>query len=82
MYSTELIRKFPEQPTIPIVYVVYNEDLISDAKFLIDTIWGSAYRESNVTVRALGDSDHYEFPSGVSIYLDPSVMVFRNNGYN
>ena len=32
MYSTEMIRKFPEAPTKPILFVVYNDYMVEDAE--------------------------------------------------
>ena len=80
MYSTELIRKFPEEPRQPIMFVVYNEQHIEDAKSLIGTLHGFDYLEKHVTVvpysSRVGNTRDY------SVYIDPTVFTYKNSWNN
>ena len=77
MYSTELIRKFPEAPTSPILFVVYNEDMVEDAMFYISTIHGEQYLNDHVTVVPLNTKveDHIMY----DVYIDPMVYKYKHS---
>ncbi len=77
MYSTEMIRKFPQNPDKPILYVVYNEDLIVDAKVLITTIHGVDYLDEYVTIVPLNTKveDHRKY----LVYIDPTVYKYMHS---
>ena len=77
MYSTELIRKFPETPQAPILYVVYNESMVFDARVLITTIHGADYFDEHVTVVPLSTKvdDHRKY----DVYMDPTVYKYMHS---
>lgn len=80
MYSTELIRKFPAAPQAPILYVVYNEDMVLDARVLISTIHGKDYLDKNVTIVPLKTkvADHRKY----DVYMDPAVYRYMHSWNN
>ncbi len=79
MYSTELIRKLPESPDAPILYVVYNRAMIQEAEALIGTIHGDRYL-ANVKVVPF---DHkIENYRDYNIYIDPIVYTYKNSWNN
>lgn len=77
MYSTELIRKFPETPINPILFVVYNEEMVPDAEFFISNIHGDEYLKENVTVipynTKVDDRRMYD------VYIDPMVYKYKHS---
>jgi hypothetical protein len=79
MYSTELISRFPKEPTRPILYVVYNDDMVESAQFLVATIHGFPYLKY-VTVAPFDkrpkDDIDYE------MYIDPTVYTYKNSWNN
>ena len=79
MYSTEMIRRFPKEPEQPILYIVYNQEMVESTKFLIESIHGAAYLK-NVTVTAFdrrpNDGIHYE------MYIDPTVYTYKHSWNN
>lgn len=78
MMSTELIKRFPKEPLKPILYVVYNNEMIESAKFLIEHIHGSDYLK-HVTVTAFDarpNDGHYE------LYIDPTVYTYKHSWNN
>lgn len=77
MYSTELIRKFTPDPKAPILYVVYNEDMVDDAKELVSIIHGPKYLEEHVTIVPLNTKveDHIKY----DVYIDPTVYKFMHS---
>jgi hypothetical protein len=79
MYSTELIRKFPADPVKPILYVVYNEDMVESAQFLVASIHGFPYLK-HVTVTAFDnrpkDGVNYD------LYIDPTVYTYKHSWNN
>jgi hypothetical protein len=80
MYSTELIRRLPKEPTDPILFVVYNEPMVEDAKFYIRAIHGQDYLEEHITVVPF---DH-KIPNyrDYEIYIDPVVYTYKNSWNN
>lgn len=81
MYSTELIRKFPYEPTKPILYVVYNEQHIPDAELFIGMIHGEKYLDEHVTIvpfngpKVKGNRDY-------EVYIDPMVFKYKQSWNN
>lgn len=83
MYSTELIRNFPKTPERPILYVVYNQDHILDAKSFIGLIHGDEYLNEHVTVvPLLSNSDHRHDYTKYEVYMDPTIYKFMNSWNN
>lgn len=80
MYSTELIRKFPEKPHRPILYVVYNEQHIRDAELFISLIHGSEYFEEHVTITTFGSP--FEKTREYEVYIDPMVYAYKHSWNN
>lgn len=80
MYSTELIRKFPENPTNPILFVVYNEDMVDDAAFYIASIHGAEYLDEHVTIVPLHTrvDEHIKY----DVYIDPMVYKYKHSWNN
>ena len=80
MYSTELIKNFPKEPKNKIYYVVYNEEMIPEAKFLIEIIWGKEYLDDNVEViSSTKQGNKYDINN---LYIDPTVYLYRNSWNN
>lgn len=79
MYSTELIRKLPSVPAGPILYVVYNEDMIPEAKALIGTIHGPEYLEHVTIVPYNGKVENVR---DYSVFIDPIVFTYKNSWNN
>lgn len=79
MYSTELIRKFPETPFEPILYVVYNEDMINDAETLISIIHGEEYVDKHVKVVAFNASPPLNKTRKYQVYIDPLVYTYKHS---
>lgn len=77
MYSTELIRKFPDTPQAPILYVVYNNEMVIDAEELIAVIHGPDYLNEHVTVVPLSTKvdDHLKY----DVYMDPTVYKYMHS---
>lgn len=77
MYSTEMIRKFPAAPERPILFVVYNEDMVEDARAYIAVIHGFDYLDRYCTVVPLAtkveNHNHYD------VYIDPVVYKYMHS---
>lgn len=80
MHSTELIRNFPENPHRPILYVVYNDNMVFDARVLITSIHGADYFDEYVTVVPLNTmvDDHRQY----DVYMDPNVYKYMHSWNN
>jgi len=76
MYSTELIRKFPDQPKRPLLFVVYNKDMVHDALTLIAATRGPEYLE-NVKVVPLNTK--VENIRDYDVYIDPMVYKYKHS---
>lgn len=84
MHSTELIRKFPENPQRPILYVVYNEHHIYDAKHFISTIHGIEYFEEHVEIVTFNEENpgyKHDFTK-YDVYVDPTVYKYKMSWNN
>lgn len=79
MYSTELIRKFPQDPFDPILYVVYNESMIPDAETLISIIHGEEYVNKYVRVVAFDTSMPADKSKKYQVYIDPLVYTYKHS---
>ena len=77
MYSTELIRKFPDKPDRPILYVVYNEQHIRDAELFISLIHGPEYFDEHVTITTI--DTQFKKDRDYSVYIDPMVFAYKNS---
>lgn len=77
MYSTEMIRKFPEAPTRPILFVVYNQDMVEDAESYIAIIHGEDYltRYCKVVPLATKVENHTHY----DVYIDPTVYKYMHS---
>lgn len=82
MYSTEIIRKFPERPEKPILYVVYNDRHIREAELFIGMIHGLEYLEENVTIVPFEGEHNIANTSGYTVYIDPTVFMYKNSWNN
>jgi hypothetical protein len=72
-----LVQKFPENPTQPILWVVYNEDMIPSAKKLIESIRGKEYLQKFVNVVSIDNQDK---DRNCTVYLDPLLYNYLGNG--
>lgn len=84
MYSTELIRKFPDNPTRPILYVVYNHDHIRDAETFVGMIHGEEYLK-NVTIVPFNSQDETVEKHRLKdyeVYIDPLVYTYKHSWNN
>lgn len=77
MYSTELIRKFPAEPDKPILYVVYNQEHVRDAKLFIGMIHGDEYLNEHVTIATFGKP--FKKARDYDVYIDPTVFAYKNS---
>ena len=77
MYSTELIRKFPYEPTKPILYVVYNEQHIPDAELFIGMIHGEEFLKEHVTITTFGSP--FKKTRDYEVYIDPNVFKYKHS---
>ncbi len=77
MYSTELIRKFPNTPDKPILYVVYNRQHIRNAEMFIGMIHGEDYLKEHVTIATLDKP--FKKDKDYSVYIDPTVFAYKNS---
>lgn len=77
MHSTDLIRKFPENPERPILYVVYNDSMLFDAQVLIIATHGLEYFDEHVKVVPLNTKvdDHRRY----DVYMDPNVYKYMHS---
>ena len=87
MYSTELIRKFPDSPTRPILFVVYNQEMVEDATDLIRIVRGTEYFDENVTVVPLNtkieiEELFLEEHAKYDVYIDPIVYKYQHSWNN
>lgn len=70
-----IIRNLPENPQKPILWVVYNEDMVEYAQNLIAEIKGKEYMKhirvvsKNQTSKQVG-----------TVYFDPMLMDHISNG--
>ena len=80
MFSTELIRKFPQNPTKKILYVVYAEDHIEDATFYVIAIHGFDYRDEFVKIVPINTK--VEDLSTYDAYIDPMVYKYMHSWNN
>ena len=80
MYSTEMIRKFPEEPKAPILFVLYNDTMVEDAEFYISSIHGPEYLDKHVTVVPLNTK--VEEHSKYDVYIDPMVYKYMHSWSN
>jgi hypothetical protein len=74
-----MIRKFPVEPTRPILYVVYNNQMIPGAEQLIKNMCGTHYFEDYVTVVSKSNKvlDHNKY----DVYIDPMVHKYMHSWY-
>lgn len=80
MTTIEMIRKFPQLPNKPILYVVYNEDHVSSVEEDIAFERSSDYLTRHVTVVPLNTrvDDHSKY----EVYIDPAVYVYMHSWNN
>lgn len=81
MYSTELIRKFPENPSDPVLYVVYNDEHINEAAFHIAMIHGTEYLDSHVKIVSF-DKPFDKNGINYQVYIDPMVFKYKHSWNN
>lgn len=79
MYTTELIRRMPQSPQKPILFVVYSNNMIKEAELLIATIKGRDYLFDFVTVTAFETPMPKEEGMKYDVYLDPTVFMYKNS---
>lgn len=82
MYSTELIRKFPDNPTKPILYIVYNQEHITEAETFIGMIHGQEYLKNVDIVTLLTDECKKADYTKYDVYIDPNVYKYLNSWNN
>jgi len=82
MKSIDLIRKFPDKLTKPILYVVYDNSHIAEAEFQIESMHGKKYLD-NVKIVTLNTSteDHYT-TKDYYVYIDPMVYTYKHSWNN
>lgn len=76
MYSTELIRKFPDSPRRPILFVVYNGDMVHDALTLIAATRGPEYLKNVKVVPLQSKVDNVR---DYDVYIDPMVYKYQHS---
>jgi hypothetical protein len=89
--TIKLIEALPDEPDNKIVWVVYNKDMIANAKQQIIEVKGQDYFDKYVTVTSGGDEVSGrkvtsviidEVPSKSSMYFDPMLHAMKGNGYD
>ena len=80
--TTKLIKSLPKDPNGQIFWIVYNSDLVNQAKDNIAEIKGQDYLE-HVNVVAM-DKMKISYPDipYYNLYYDPSVYKLLGNGLN
>lgn len=78
MLTPDLINRFPKNPEKPILYVVYNQDMIADAAYLINEIWGEDYLAEHVTITSI-DVELSQNTREYAIYLDPLMQTYKHS---
>lgn len=78
MKSSELIRKMPKNPQEKILFVVYNEDMIEEAKQMIAIIHSRDYLFDYVTVTSF-ERPFNRQGQNYSVYIDPMVFKYKNS---
>ena len=82
MKSIDLIRKFPDKLTKPILYVVYDDSHVAEAEFQIETMHGVNYLD-NVKIIALNTSiDSHSTVKDYDVYIDPMVYTYKHSWNN
>lgn len=81
MYSTELIRKFPDNPSEPVLYVVYNKQHINEAEYFIALIHGTEYLDNHVKIVPF-DEPFEKNGVNYQVYIDPLVFKYKNSWNN
>jgi hypothetical protein len=76
MYSTELIRKFPEVPKRPILFVVYNNEMVHEALTLIAATRGPEYLSKVQVVPLNTKVDNVR---DYDVYIDPMVYKYQHS---
>ena len=76
--ENELILKFPQNPKKPILYVVYNQEMIAEAAYLISEVWGLDYLEKNVTITSI-DTETSRKTNYYDVYLDPTMQICKHS---
>lgn len=71
-----MINGLPKQPDGPIIWIVYNEDMVGYVQNLISDIKGKDYLDEFVTVVPRSSSSKYNG----KIYFDPMLMDHIGNG--
>ena len=82
MYSTELIRKFPDNPTKPILYVVYNHEHVLEAELFIGMIHGQEYLKNVKIIGSDTSIDTHSSTRDYDVYIDPLVYTYKHSWNN
>jgi hypothetical protein len=69
------IRNLPNNPAKPILWIVYNEDMVEYTRNLISEIKGEDYMEH---IKVVARTEAYK-ESG-TVYFDPLLMDHISNG--
>lgn len=72
-----LINKLPDFPNGKIIWVVYNEYMVDQAKDLIRDLKGSDYMKNVLVV-----SKSLAYKHKGHIYFDPNLYEMLSNGYD
>lgn len=82
--TVDIIKRFPEDPDRPIIYFVYNEDLVHGTESIIRLMKGEDYFNRHVTVKPLRTEDNKEHIIDTKhvCYYDPLIHQLKGNGYN
>ena len=80
--TTKLIKSLPKDPNGQIFWIVYNSDLVNQAKDNIAEIKGRDYLEHvNVVAMDKMQTFYPDIPYA-NLYYDPSVYKLLGNGLN
>jgi len=73
----DLINKFPAEPAKKILYIVYNFDMMDDAREKIAKVHGYDYLDNNVVICPL--ATRIENQTQYEVYIDPLVYKYLHS---
>lgn len=69
------IKNLPDNPTKPILWIVYNEDMVEHTRCVIESIRGSDYMKNVIVTSRANSSKHRG-----TVYFDPLLYELLGNG--
>lgn len=79
MYSTEFMRRLPEHPEKPILYVVYSDALIDVTRTLLIDVHNEQYVDKFIEIVAYQSQASANYLYTHDVYIDPAVYLYKNS---